>query len=128
MTRGGGLHIEITGTDVLVAKLVELVRRTSDQYQAFGEIADVMKTEARSRVPVRSGQLAGSLANSHGRRVAEASAGGGRTQYAAPIEYGWRRRHIEPHSYLVAGADAAEDDAVRILDGDIDKQIRFLGL
>jgi phage gpG-like protein len=122
----GGVQVKITGVEQVIAQLEHLARETSEMRGAYGEIAQVMQSEARSRVPVASGRLAGTLRPSATRKAARLSAGSG-IRYAGVQEYGWRRRNIAPQPYLVPGADAAEDDAVRILDREVSREIRYSG-
>jgi hypothetical protein len=126
MTRASYIRVKVTGVDEVIAGLEHLARETSEMRGAFGEIAQVMQSEARSRVPISSGRLARTLRPSVTRKAARLSAGSG-ILYAGVQEYGWRRHNISPQPYIVPGADAAEDDAVRILDREIEREIRFSG-
>lgn len=81
--------------------------------QSNRRAADIVRDEARSNVPQRSGALARSIGSQAGRTDAKVKAGSAaRVPYAGPIHFGWPARNIRPQPFLYQ-AMAEKSDEVK---------------
>ena len=75
--------------------------------------AELVADEAKSRVPRRSGRLAGSIrATSTARGDASVKVGGARLIYAPIIHFGWPGHNISPQPFLLDALDARRGEIV----------------
>ena len=86
--------------------------RLDDMKGVNQEIADEVAGEARSRAPVLTGRLRGSVKGRGTKRRAYVQAGGRGIPYAGPIHFGWAKRNIEPQPFLYDALDDRIDDVV----------------
>lgn len=84
--------------------------------------AQPVYADARSRAPIRSGNLRDSHRVKATRSSARVTAGSGVVPYAGPIHFGWPARHIEPNPWLWEAAADREDEVV----GEYEKHIAAL--
>jgi hypothetical protein len=75
--------------------------------EASAELGATLVALSRRLVPVRQGTLRGSIQFRVGKpprnidSKVTVSAGGARAPYAAPIHWGWHRRHIKKNPFLM---------------------------
>lgn len=90
----------ITGLNRLVNDLTAMGVEVDDLKNAFGHIARQGAQVAGALAPVQTGALARSVRGSAARNYAAVSAGGRAVRYAGPINYGWRKRNIQPSRFM----------------------------
>lgn len=78
--------------------------------------AEVVKSDALSRVPVRSGRLQRSVRAAGQVKFGVVRAGFKSVPYAGPIHFGWPIRNIRPQPFLYDAKDARRDEVVDIFD------------
>ena len=76
--------------------------------------AQVVATEATSRVPVRSGRLKASIRATAQQRQGEVKAGRATVPYAGPIEFGWAAHNITAQPFLFPALDAKKEDVIEL--------------
>lgn len=88
----------------------------ADIKAANREAGDLVASEARGRVPRRTGALLATIRAAGQVRGAVVRTGAARTPYAGPIHFGWRDRNISPNPFLYDALDARRDDVVEAYD------------
>lgn len=127
-----GMNIRIEGLDVLERRLKELDRRTTGNVlrKALREGANVLKKEAKARVPVRTGKLKKSITvnvtlKARGDCYAKLGFKKG-AAYGVPVELGTSHSAAKP--FLRPAIDVKGNDAVRYfgvrLKQEIDQAVR----
>lgn len=71
--------------------------------------ADVAAT-ARTKVPRRTGRLAGSIRSSGQARSGVVRAGSAGVPYANPIHFGWSKHNIHPNPFMYDALDERRDE------------------
>lgn len=79
-----------------------------DMKDAHAEVAAYVATRSRVAAPHVSGRLARSVRGNRAKGSASVKAGSASVRYAGPIHYGWPRRNISAHPFLVDTAHATE--------------------
>jgi len=98
--------IRIEGIDKLRRALVKLDQAAKDDFKAAGKsAAEIVERQAKTEVPVRSGNLRNTIRSSGQQRGGVVSAGRAKVPYAGPIHFGWGRRRIHPNPFLYRAAD-----------------------
>jgi hypothetical protein len=125
MARGGskpavGLTLKVEGVAALEGRLRKTGLRLSDL--DFTNIANEGLRLAAQYAPKRSGTLAGSLKGRAFKSKAVIRAGSKKVPYAAPINYGWRSRNIEPALFL----QKADEQLKRSAPKDLQRQVATL--
>ena len=106
---GGPIRVE--GIDKLRRALVKLDEAAKEDFKAAGKTAaEIVERQARSEVPVRSGDLKNTIRSSGQQRGGVVSAGRAKVPYAGPIHFGWGRRRIHPNPFLYRAADKRVDE------------------
>jgi len=126
--RDSSTTIRVEGLSKLTADLLRLGVDVNDLKGAFADIADAAAREARRFAPRRSGALVASIRGNRAKNKATVTAGNGRVRYAAPINYGWRKRGIEASNYMQRASDAVKPRVVPMLDAALSKLIAERGL
>lgn len=90
--------LKITGLEEVERDLAKIGVKLSDL--DFAGIASEGMRLAAMFAPKRSGKLAASIKGSKSKSRATIRAGGARVPYAAAINYGWRKRRIEPAGFM----------------------------
>lgn len=105
-------QIQVTGARELRAALKAMGADLADLKAIHREAAESVADSARSRVPIVSGTLLGTIRTSVRQTGASVMAGGGRRRvpYAGPIHFGWHRRHIVPQPFLYDAMDDRRDE------------------
>lgn len=117
--------VRVSGVGPVLAALRGLVADFAD-LDAYRQIADRAATEIRGATPRRSGRLAAGVqpVKARGEAVVRNS-----VPYAGAINYGWPSRKIPAARYMqAADSDSQLSASVRLLEHDIDQQIRHRGL
>jgi HK97 gp10 family phage protein len=120
-----GVHFK--GLRETVRSLEKLGVQVSDLKAAFKKIGNLVATDAKSRAPKKSGALAATIKPSNTKNKSVIRAGSARVPYAGVIHYGGYN-NIEPHPYLTNAVDAKQKEAVNVMEEELDKLIRSLGL
>jgi len=103
--------IRIEGIDKLRRALVKLDQAAKEDFKAAGKTAaEIVERQARTEVPVRSGNLKNTIRSSGQQRGGVVSAGRAKVPYAGPIHFGWGRRRIHPNPFLYRAADKRVDE------------------
>jgi hypothetical protein len=106
---GGPIRVE--GIDKLRRALVKLDDAAKEDFKAAGKTAaEIVERQARTEVPVRSGNLKNTIRSSGQQRGGVVSAGRAKVPYAGPIHFGWGRRRIHPNPFLYRAADKRVDE------------------
>ena len=106
---GGPIRVE--GIDKLRRALVKLDDAAKQDFKAAGKTAaEIVERQARTEVPVRSGNLKNTIRSSGQQRGGVVSAGRAKVPYAGPIHFGWGRRRIHPNPFLYRAADKRVDE------------------
>jgi hypothetical protein len=101
-----------------LSRFVSTMRRAGAELQDFKDAnaraGNVIIGAARSRVPFRSGALAGSMRTARQARRVVVMAGRASVPYAGPIHWGWPARNISANPFL---SNAAVESQPRWLTG-----------
>jgi len=92
--------IKVRGLNEAVRALKVIGVPGTEIAKAGQESAEIVATEARTLVPVKSGKLRGSIRTAKLQRRVVVRAGGSRVPYANPIHWGWFRRGIMPNPFF----------------------------
>jgi hypothetical protein len=100
------MTIEVKGEDNLAFTLRRFAAGLDDMAKTHRDAADLALKAARSRAPVKTGQLRAS-------GMAGSGAGYGdilfTAPYAAPIHWGWPARNIAPSLFAVRGVEESQE-------------------
>jgi hypothetical protein len=118
---------------------IEGLREKVKQLEAFGlevdDLKDAFAAIAREGADLaarlahrRSGRLASSIRGNRAKGKAVVTAGRATVPYAGPVNYGWRRRHIEPQLFMQHASDQLEDRATALLEDNLNKALHDRGL
>lgn len=91
-------YIRVSGADEVQRDLAKLGIRLADL--DFSKIANEGMRLAAAFAPRRSGRLAQSIKANKAKSRATIRAGSARVPYAGAINYGWRKRNIEPALFM----------------------------
>ena len=106
-------NAEIEGLNKLLRALEKLDDAAKEQFKAVGfRVGEFVAVQAREEVPVRSGDLRGTIRPAKTSRGAKIRAGSARVPYAGPIHFGWRARNIRPNQFLYRAVDKNVDRAL----------------
>lgn len=119
-----GVSIRVSGDDELGRDL----RNLGDDLEAPEAMDDIARQAAQiaaQATPRKSGALASGWrpSDTPGRASIENA-----VPYAGPIDRGWPRRNIAPRNITERTDRALEPTAVRLLEADINREIRQRGL
>lgn len=126
-------------------ELRRFIRRFPDDLSKDGlkrihdKVAEPVESEAKSRVPRRSGRLAGSIRRAKGStKAATVRAGRASVPYAGPIHFGWPNRRvvwgkqtdgpvpIRAQPFLTDALDAKREVVFDMYEDELDKFIGVL--
>jgi hypothetical protein len=119
----GGGEVRVEGDDAVARQLRGLADDLDDP-AGLDQVADVAGEAVAREIPRKSGRLAGSRRTVRIRSKAIVVVGGGTVAYAGPINYGWRRRNIEPAGFLEAGDRAIQAEGAGLVEAGIERDIR----
>lgn len=98
--------VRVDGLKELVRDLESAGVQVADLRNAFSSITKEARSLAIGFAPRRSGALQRSIRGSTAKNYARITAGASAVPYAAPINYGWQKRHIKGTGFMQK-ADAA---------------------
>jgi phage gpG-like protein len=121
-----GVHLK--GLREAVRSIEELGVEVQDLKAAFKKAGDLIAGVAKGRAPKKSGALAATIKPSNTKNKSVIRAGSAKVVYAGVIHYGWPGHNIEPHPYLTDAVAEKQDEAVDVVEKELNKLIRSLGL
>ena len=118
-SRNNKLDIQVEGLKELRKALKTLEGEGKDSLKAEIKAtnkaaADIVAASARLGVPVKSGRLRDSIRTSGTIRAGVVRAGKSKVPYAAPIHFGWPKRHIAPKPFLYEARDKRAGEVVEL--------------
>ena len=122
--------IRIEGGRELRRAFREIDDDMSDLKDLHKQLADEVAGTAKTKVPVRSGNLKRSVRGSGTKTAARVRAGNNRKSgptsvpYAAPIHFGWARRGIRPQPVLYEALDDRRQQLVDRYNAEVRSIIR----
>lgn len=124
-----GQAYRITGLRETVRRLERLGVEAEDLKRAFGRISTTVVTDARRRVPERSGALSASIRPGNSKNKSVVRAGyAARVPYAGAINYGWPARGIRPTHFLTDAANERQHEHIKTIEAELARLIRSLDL
>jgi hypothetical protein len=120
-----GVQVTVTGTAEVSSRFAILAHRVGDLHRPLDVTANRVAAEARALAPKVTGRLAGSI------RPSSTRLGSGATTslvYAAPINYGWRRRNIAPSLFMNRAADDKGAVTAVLIAAELTRLIKSAGL
>ena len=120
--------IKVKGFNRSVRALRELGVPDDEIKEAGKQSGEIVASEARSLVPVRTGRLRDSIRVGRQLRKVVVSAGNNRRSrsavpYANPIHWGWFKRNIKPQPFFVQALGITRAEVYRNYYNQIDKLI-----
>lgn len=109
---GKGPAVEVHGAKELRKALQRMGDDLADFTALHRELAEMVAGAARSRAPVLSGKLAGSVKGKGSKTRARVTAGSRLVPYAGPIHFGWPRHNISPQPFLYDALDSRKREVV----------------
>jgi HK97 gp10 family phage protein len=103
--------IKVVGLNNAIRALKDLGVPAKEIAQAGTDAGNIIAKEARSLVPVRTGNLKDTIRVSKAQTKVVVRAGKAKVPYANPIHWGWFRRGIKPNEFF-SRAIAENIDAV----------------
>lgn len=100
----------LEGADRLERTLADAAAALGDLSAVNGQVADLVLSRARPRVPIRTGRLVGSL---RGTGTPAGADMGSSLVYAGPIHNGWPAHHITANPFIT---DAVRGSIDAVLD------------
>ncbi|HTW15133.1 MAG TPA: hypothetical protein VMF51_08385 [Nocardioides sp.] len=119
---------KVEGLDAVLRDLRRLGLDINDLKDAFAKIAAEGAQKVQTRIPRRSGRLAGTARGNRAKSKAVVRVGSAAVPYAGPINYGWPARSIEPAGFMQDVDQDMRPIAVQRLEDDINAKIRQRGL
>jgi hypothetical protein len=92
--------VEIFRLGETMRALESLGVEVEDLKDVMGSISAEGARLAAEYAPVRSGKLRKSIRGNRAKSRAAITAGKKRVPYAGPINFGWRKRHIQPSEFM----------------------------
>lgn len=117
------MPIAVEGLRTAVRDLEALGVDLDDLKDVFAGIAAEGAELASRYAPSRSGKLRASVRGNRAKSKAVVTAGRASVAYAGPINYGWRKRGIEPSRFMQRADADLERRAVAMLEEGIDRAI-----
>jgi HK97 gp10 family phage protein len=118
MSSYGQNGVKVKGLNQAIRSLRELGVPDQEIKDAGSQAGELVAAEARSLVPVKTGNLRDSIRVSKTLRKVTVSAGNNRTSksgipYANPIHWGWFKRNIKPQPFFVKALGLTRDQVFR---------------
>jgi hypothetical protein len=123
-----GYKVKVTGDREVAAQFRALGFKARDLSRVFTQIGSEVARDARGLAPKDSGRLAVDVRVGAARTRASIAVGRGSVPYAGPINYGWRKRNIEPSLFMNRAADSKADSAADQLAREMQRLIDSVGL
>lgn len=109
------MGVKVVGIKQTVRDLEAAGVQVADLRKAFAGITKEARSLAVGFAPRRSGALQRSIRGSTAKNYARITAGSSTVPYAAPINYGWERRHIKGSGFMQRADAAIRPHVVRDL-------------
>lgn len=123
-----GARYEVVNGKAIRRQLKAAGENLADLKAAHREAARIAAEASADLAPVKSGKLAATVRASGTNTAGIIRAGNNtRVKYAAPIHWGWHRRHIKPQPFLSDGARDSEGRWVPVFERTLDDAIRRIG-
>lgn len=119
--------VRVTGLRETIRSLNKLGVQDQDLKVAFKKIGNLVVTDAKTLTPHLTGRLAGTIKASNTKNKSVVRAGSARVPYAGVIHYGGYN-NIEPHPYLTDAVTENQQEAVQIMEHELQLLINALGL
>lgn len=119
--------VRVSGLRQTIRSLEKFGVNVQDLKAAFQKIGNLVVSDAKALAPHKTGRLQSTIKASKTKNKSIIRAGSARVPYAGVQHYGMYN-NIEPHPYLTGAIAKNKDSAVRILDSELNKLIRSLGL
>lgn len=116
-----GARIEFRGLRRTVRDLQRAGVAAEDLSALMATLGGIVAAAAQGIAPRKSGQLAGSIRAGKAKTRAVVRAGGARTPYAGPIEFGWPRHNLAPRAYLRRALDQKRAEVIKRLENEIQR-------
>lgn len=129
VNRNGDIEVMVTGLHEAMRALKQAGADMSEMNDLMHEIGEIVARRARSLAPVRTGRLRASLRAGKGRTKAVIRAGYSTSvPYAGVIEYGWPKRNIAPHPFLIPARDQTWNQVQNTFENGLTKILTKNGL
>lgn len=113
------LEIDFVGEDKLAAGIKDAIGELR-YLEAKKKAADLVISVARSRAPVVSGDLRGSLrSDADGKMYSD-------MPYANPIHWGWASRNIMPNMFLLEAGRQTESEWIQFFEDEVWAAITYI--
>ena len=120
-------HVRVEGLGALVRELKRAGESIDDLKEANQAAGRIVLDAAEARVPRRTGRLAASGRVNRAAKKAEVRFGSARVPYAAPIHWGWAKRHIKPHPFVTDAAEATQPAWLAEYERELQKVLNKVG-
>ena len=121
-------RIEVEGAKQLARAFRQVEGGLADLKAVHKDAAEIVATQARFEVPVRSGLLKSTIRSAGQARAGVVRAGFARVPYAGVIHFGWPRRNISPQPFLYDALDERTGEVLGKYKDNVDRLIRKHGL
>lgn len=118
----------VSGLRETVKQLEGLGTDVDDLKDTFAAIAAQAVDVMQPLIPSRSGKLRASARGNRAKNKAVVTIGRASVRYAAPINYGWPKRHIRPANFTAKTDKAIEPKVYELLEQGINTAIEKNGL
>ena len=125
MARDVGMQVD--GLAALLRDLRRAGADVDDMKDVFEAISKRGERVMEGFVPARSGRLRASVRGNRAASKAVVRAGSARVPYAAPIQWGWPKRHIEPARFFEKTDAVMEPVAMQMLENGVSAVLRKNG-
>lgn len=119
--------VKVTGVPEVTRQFKSLGFKSGDLSGVFARIGGEVASDAKSMAPRRTGRLAGDIRAGTAKTRATIAVGRSSVPYAGPINYGWRRRGIEPSLFMNHAADSKTDSAADQITREMKRLINSAG-
>lgn len=123
-----GSGVQVQGLNEWVRGIGKFEGGVQDLKSVFRKIGENVASEAKSRVPHKSGALSAAIKPSNAKNKAVVRAGSARVPYAGVQNYGWPKRSIKATHFLDSAADDKQDETVHLLNVELGNLIKKYGL
>lgn len=128
MVRAALGGVQVIGLNAVVRDLQAIGVEVEDLKNAFAEVADLGARIAAGYVQSDSGALAADVRGNRAKSKAVITAGRASLPYAGVQNYGWPARNISPQGFMQAADRDLQPISLRLLEAEINKQIRRRGM
>lgn len=120
--------VRVEGLTKTLKALERFGVEVDDLKDVMAGIAEKGARLAEKYAPKRSGALARTVRGNRARGKAVVAAGKARVPYAGAINYGWKKRGIQPALFMQRADQELAPEAVRMLEDGLTEVVRKAGL